>query len=181
MTSGRINEWRNLTEVPGVDAGGRRGRAWLPFFFSRLLSSRLHPAAPFSAGIDKGLWAIAIYFIVGSGTVGANEVKAGDCLKELPDTGLVLTVDTAPCGEPHKGEIFAVMTMPDGDFPGQSAIEKYQNKCAPELAKYSPEAASDPEIGLFVLYPSEDSWGEGDRTVTCIATSETPRTGTLKD
>ena len=124
---------------------------------------------------------IAIYFIVGSGTVGANEVKAGDCLKELPDTGLVLTVDTAPCGEPHKGEIFAVMAMPDGAFPGQSAIEKYQNKCAPELAKYSPEAASDPEIGLFVLYPSEDSWGEGDRTVTCIATSETPRTGTLKD
>jgi hypothetical protein len=124
---------------------------------------------------------IAIYFIVGSGTVGANEVKAGDCLKELPDTGLVLTVDTAPCGEPHKGEIFAVMTMPDGDFPGQSAIEKYQNKCAPELAKYSPQAASDPEIGLFVLYPSEDSWGEGDRTVTCIATSEAPRTGTLKD
>src|SRR6476661_8114081 len=29
MTSGRVNEWRNLTEVPGVDAGGRRGRARL--------------------------------------------------------------------------------------------------------------------------------------------------------
>ena len=112
--------------------------------------------------------------------MGANEVKAGDCLKEVPDSGLVVNVDTAPCGEPHKGEIFAVMTMPDGDFPGQFAIEEYQNKCAPELAKYSPEAADDPEVGLFVLYPSEDSWGEGDRTVTCIATSEIPRTGTLK-
>ncbi len=124
---------------------------------------------------------IVFYLFVGSGTVGANEVKAGDCLTELPASGLVLTVDTAPCGEPHEGEIFAVMNMPDGDFPGQSAIEEYQNKCAPELAKYSPEAASDPEVGLFVLYPSEDSWGEGDRTVTCIATSDTPRTGTLKE
>jgi hypothetical protein len=124
---------------------------------------------------------IVFYLVVGSGTVGANEVKAGDCLKELPASGLVLTVDTAPCDEPHKGEIFAVMNMPDGDFPGQSAIEEYQNKCAPELVKYSPEAASDPKVGLFVLYPSEDSWGEGDRTVTCIATSDTPRTGTLKD
>ena len=121
------------------------------------------------------------YLFVGSGTVGANEVNAGDCLKKLPASGLVLTVDTAPCDEPHKGEIFAVMNMPDGDFPGQSAIEEYQNKCAPELLKYSPEAASDPKVGLFVLYPSEDSWGEGDRTVTCIATSDTPRTGTLKD
>ncbi len=124
---------------------------------------------------------IVFYLFVGSGTVGANEVKAGDCLTELPASGLVLTVDTAPCGEPHEGEIFAVMNMPDGDFPGQSAIEEYQNKCAPELAKYSPEAARDPEVGLFVLYPSEDSWREGDRTVTCIATSDTPRTGTLKE
>ena len=72
------------------------------------------------------------------------------------------------------------MTMPDGDFPGQFAIEEYQNKCAPELATYSPEAAEDPDVGLFVLYPSEDSWGQGDRTVTCIATTDKPRTGTLK-
>ncbi|MGZ6779076.1 MAG: septum formation family protein, partial [Mycobacterium sp.] len=65
-------------------------------------------------------------------------------------------------------------------FPGQFAIEGYQNKCAPELAKYSPSAAADPAVGLFVLYPSEDSWGQGDRTVTCVATTDTPRTGTLK-
>jgi hypothetical protein len=123
---------------------------------------------------------IVFYFTVGSGTVGANEVKAGDCLEELPESGLVLTVDTAPCTEPHKGEIFKVMTMPDGDFPGTAAIEEYQNKCAPELDKYSPDASRDPQIGLFVLYPSEDSWGQGDRAVTCIATSDTPRTGALK-
>ena len=134
----------------------------------------------------SAVWVVALiagivfYFTVGSGTVGANEVKAGDCLKELPASGLVLTVDTAPCTEPHKGEIFKIMTMPDGNFPGTAAIEEYQNKCAPELDKYSPEASRDPEVGLFVLYPSEDSWGQGDRAVTCIATSDTPRTGTLK-
>ena len=98
---------------------------------------------------------IVFYLFVGSGTVGANEVKAGDCLEELPDSGLVLTVDTVALQRTAQGEIFSVMTMPDGDFPGQFAIEEYQNKCAPELAEYSPEAASDPEVGLFVLYPSE--------------------------
>ena len=124
---------------------------------------------------------IVFYLFVGSGTVGANEVKAGDCLKELPASGLVLTVDTAPCGEPHKGEIFAVMTMPDGDFPGQSAIEEYQNKCAPELAKYSPEAASDPEIGLFVLYPSRRLVGRGRPHRDVHRDQRLTRTGTLKD
>ncbi|HEV7854184.1 MAG TPA: septum formation family protein [Mycobacterium sp.] len=134
----------------------------------------------------SGLWALGIVALVvflvlfDKGTVSATEVKAGDCLKELPASGLVVTVDTAPCGEPHAGEIFSVMTMPDGDFPGQFAIEEYQNKCAPELADYSPEAAEDADVGLFVLYPSEDSWGQGDRTVTCIATTDSPRTGALK-
>jgi hypothetical protein len=93
----------------------------------------------------SGLWVllfvagIAFYFIMGNGTVGAN-VSAGDCREELPDSGLVMTVDTAPCGEPHKGEILAVLTIPDRDFPGQAAIEEYQNKCGPELATYSAEA-----------------------------------------
>jgi hypothetical protein len=134
----------------------------------------------------SGLWVLGIVALVvflvlfDKGTVSATEVKAGDCLKELPASGLVVTVDTAPCGEPHAGEIFSVMTMPDGDFPGQFAIEEYQNKCAPELADYSAEAAEDADVGLFVLYPSEDSWGQGDRTVTCIATTDSPRTGALK-
>jgi hypothetical protein len=135
----------------------------------------------------SGLWIVGIVALVvflvvfDKGTVSATEVKAGDCLKELPASGLVITVDTAPCGEPHTGEIFSVMTMPDGEFPGQFAIEEYQNKCAPELAKYAPDAAEDPDVGLFVLYPSEDSWGQGDRIVTCIATTDKPRTGNLKN
>jgi hypothetical protein len=134
----------------------------------------------------SAIWAVGIVVLVAAllifdkGTVSANEVKAGDCLKELPASGLVITVDTAPCSEPHTGEIFSVMTMPEGDFPGTFAIEEYQNKCAPELADYSPEAAEDPGVGLFVLFPSEDSWAQGDRTVTCVATSDSPRTGTLK-
>lgn len=134
----------------------------------------------------SALWAVGIVVLVaallifGKGSVSANEVKTGDCLEELPASGLVITVDTAPCSEPHTGEIFSVMTMPDGDFPGTFAIEEYQNKCAPELAAYSPEAVEDPDVGLFVLFPSEDSWAQGDRTVTCIATSDSPRTGTLK-
>ncbi len=134
----------------------------------------------------SALWAVGIVVLVvfllvfGKDTVNATDVKAGDCLKELPASGLVITVDTAPCDQPHTGEIFSVMTMPEGDFPGTFAIEEYQNKCAPELADYAPEAAQDPQVGLFVLYPSEDSWDQGDRTVTCIATTDAPRTGTLK-
>lgn len=121
----------------------------------------------------------AIYFLVGRDSTDAVDVKAGDCLKEIPDSSRVLYVNTVTCDQPHKGEVFAVMPMPDGDFPGDAAVVKYTDKCAPALAGHAPGAAGDPGITLFVLYPTADSWQRGDRTVTCIATSDPPRTGKL--
>ncbi|MCV7220038.1 septum formation family protein [Mycolicibacterium elephantis] len=123
---------------------------------------------------------IALFLIVGKDTVTATDVKVGDCLKEIPSGGRVLTVQTTSCDEPHAGEVFAVLLMPDGDFPGQSAIDDYAEKCSPELASYSPAAMEDDSIQMFVLYPTAETWAQGDRAVTCIATLEPPRTGSIK-
>ena len=134
----------------------------------------------------SGLWvlvgvaAVIIYFTIGQGTVTAMDVKVGDCLKEIPSSTRVLTVDTVGCDQPHAGEVFAVLQMPAGDFPGQSVIENYQNKCEPELSSYSPDAITDDSVQLYVLYPTAETWAQGDRAVTCIATLDPPRTGTLK-
>ncbi|MGV0872308.1 septum formation family protein [Mycolicibacterium sp. XJ879] len=123
---------------------------------------------------------IALFLIVGKDTVTATDVKVGDCLKEIPSGTRVLTVQTTGCDEPHAGEVFAVLLMPDGDFPGQDAIDDYADKCGPELASYSPAAMEDDTIQMYVLYPTAETWAEGDRAVTCIATLDPPRTGTIK-
>jgi putative regulator of septum formation len=134
----------------------------------------------------SGLWvlvaiaAVAIYFVVGKGTVTATDVKVGDCLKEIPDGTRVLTVETVECGESHAGEVFAVLLMPEGDFPGASAIEEYQNRCEPALASYSPDAITDDSVQLYVLYPTSETWQQGDRAVTCVATLDPPRAGSIK-
>jgi hypothetical protein len=55
----------------------------------------------------SGLWvlvaiaAVAIYLTVGKGTVTATDVKVGDCLKEIPSSTRVLTVDTVGCDQSH--------------------------------------------------------------------------------
>ncbi len=123
---------------------------------------------------------VAFYFSMGRDSVDAADVKVGDCLADIPDGSRVSFIHVVPCEDPHKGEVFTVLTMPDGDFPGQPEIEEYQGRCEPELAAYSSAAATDPAVGLFVLYPTEESWADGDRTVTCIATSDTDRSGSLK-
>ncbi|OMC38235.1 hypothetical protein A5740_27410 [Mycobacterium sp. GA-1841] len=113
------------------------------------------------------------------GATDASQIKSGDCLAEIPDSSRVLYVKTVSCDQPHKGEVFAVLSLPDGDFPGDTAVMKYTDKCAPALAGYAPTAHEESGIQLFVLYPTADSWQRGDRTVTCIATSKNPRTGKI--
>jgi hypothetical protein len=123
---------------------------------------------------------VAFYLLVGKDIVTATDVKVGDCLKEIPDDTRVLTVNTIACEESHAGEVFAVLMMPDGDFPGQPAIEKYADKCSPELANYSPDAMTDDSVQLYVLYPTAETWEQGDRAVTCIATLDPARAGSIK-
>ena len=114
-------------------------------------------------------------------SVNAADIGLGDCLSEIPsDASLVASVKTVSCAEPHKGEVYFVIDVPGGTFPGQSAIIDYQDRCAPALQEFSPAAMEDPEVGMFVLYPTEDSWKRGDRAVTCIATTDIPRTGSLQ-
>ncbi|KHO24991.1 septum formation family protein [Mycolicibacterium setense] len=113
------------------------------------------------------------------GATEASQVRSGDCLTEIPDSSRVLYLKTVTCDQPHKGEVFAVLPLPDGDFPGDAAVVKYADKCGPALTEYAPNANSESGIQLFVLYPTADSWQRGDRTVTCIATSKEPRTGKI--
>ncbi|MCV7432176.1 DUF4190 domain-containing protein [Mycolicibacterium bacteremicum] len=115
-------------------------------------------------------------------SVNAADIGLGDCLSEIPsDASLVASVKTVNCAEPHKGEVYFVVDVPGGDFPGQAAIIDYQDRCQPALEEFSPTAMADPEVGMFVLYPTEDSWKRGDRAVTCIATTDVPRTGSLQE
>lgn len=110
----------------------------------------------------------------------ATDVAVGDCLKDLPENTTVITLDTIDCAEPHGGEVYAVLEMPEGAYPGQAKIDEYQNRCPDELADFSPDAMTDDEVGIYVLYPTPQTWEAGDRAVTCIATLEPKRAGSLQ-
>lgn len=127
-----------------------------------------------------GITGIILVTVLGSGNTTATDVKVGDCLAEIPDGEKVLRVQTIGCDQPHAGEVFAVILIPDGDYPGNAAVEAYHEQCSPELAVYSPAAMLDDSVQLYVLYPTAETWATGDRAVTCIATLDPPRTGSLK-
>jgi hypothetical protein len=123
----------------------------------------------------------AVFFIVATkDKVVATDLAVGDCLTEIPDASLVQLVPKTDCSQPHAGEAYAVLTMPDGAYPGESVITEWQNKCPTELESYSPSAMEDSSVGVFVLYPTAETWGQGDRAIVCIATTEDKRSGSIK-
>ena len=124
--------------------------------------------------------AAAFIFVALKDTTIATDMKLGDCITELPTDSVVTTLPTVDCAEPHGGEVYAVIDMPDGDYPGQAKIDQYQNKCPDELSTYSPDAMADDSVGIYVLYPTPETWRQGDRMITCIATLDPKRSGSLK-
>jgi hypothetical protein len=113
-------------------------------------------------------------------SVNAADIGWATACRMIPsDASLVASVKRVDCAEPHKGEVYFVIEVPGSTFPGQAEVIEYQDRCQPALEKFSPAAMADPEVGMFVLYPTAESWKRGDRVVTCIATTDVPRTGSL--
>ncbi len=128
-----------------------------------------------------GLIAVGtIAYFVSKDRVVATDLAIGDCLTDIPDGSLVSVVPKVGCDEPHSGEVYAVLTMPDGAYPGGTTIDAWQNRCPGELQSYSPDAMADESVGVFVLYPTAETWATGDRAITCIATTDDKRTGSVR-
>lgn len=119
-------------------------------------------------------------FALKDNTIATN-MKVGDCITDLPSDERVMTLPTTDCAQPHSGEVYAVIDMPDGDYPGQSKIDEYQNRCPDELLSIAPDAIDDDSIGIYVLYPTPETWEQDDRAITCIATFDPKRSGSLTE
>lgn len=109
--------------------------------------------------------------ITRSGDMVANDLRVGDCfdLKE-PDAEEIGDVTAHPCTEAHEYEVFHVGTLADGAYPGLDAISEFViDNCEPAFGSYVGTAYANSRLDFSWLYPSDDSWGEGDRSVQCAA------------
>ncbi len=124
--------------------------------------------------------AVAVFYFAAKDKVIATDLAVGDCITDIPNGALVQLVPKTDCAQPHSGEVYAVLTMPDGEYPGQATIDDWQNKCPGELQSYSADAMADDSIGVFVLYPTSETWAQGDREIVCMATTDDKRSGSIK-
>ncbi|MBV9513688.1 MAG: septum formation family protein [Mycobacteriaceae bacterium] len=132
--------------------------------------------------IVLGIVAVVLIVIFANRTVLATDVQLGDCIETTPaDMASVRTLPKVSCDKPHEGEVFALIPVSGDTFPGQDALrDEYEKKCVSELDNYSSKAASDSAYQIFVLYPTQETWDQGDRRVACLTITQDKRTGSVR-
>lgn len=115
-----------------------------------------------------------------AGEVDVFTVKLGDCFNES-DAEELYTVDALPCSDPHDYEIYYLFDMPDGEYPGEDAVNQaIEAGCGPQFDTFVGIAYADSVLDYWALYPTEGSWGAGDREIACVVWDTAPVEGTLK-
>ncbi|MEV4785548.1 DUF4190 domain-containing protein [Streptomyces tuirus] len=111
---------------------------------------------------------------VKDGARRGNEVLSldkGDCF-DAPGglEGDTYDVDRVPCEGRHDAEVFAVVTLPGGAFPGEGKItEIADEKCYALQDQYAMDTWAMPaDVDVYYLLPSRMSWRYGDRAITCL-------------
>ena len=119
------------------------------------------------------------------GTITAGALKVGDCISDANSrTGDVTTFVGVKCDERHDGEVYTLITLEGGEearIPSEAFINgKGQRGCRARLKRQTTARQfRDRQLGFKFVYPTPESWAEGDREITCVATFRKPRTKKL--
>ncbi|MGH3389044.1 MAG: septum formation family protein [Actinomadura sp.] len=110
------------------------------------------------------------------GTREWSELAAGDCFNDQDGSGEATIVELASCTATHSGQVTHTFMLPDGGWLGESAMEgKADRGCTARQDAHFDEHPSSVPLEGWHVYPSEETWAQGDREVVCYITGEDKR------
>jgi hypothetical protein len=112
------------------------------------------------------------------------DLAVGDCFNDVAQGQFEATeVPIVPCDEPHDNEIYFEYEIDGDDFPGADVVEQDSfARCEEEFEAFVGTPPADSELSAFPIYPTEQSWANGDRVVYCAvyATDLSKLTGSVE-
>ncbi|GIJ45669.1 hypothetical protein Val02_25550 [Virgisporangium aliadipatigenens] len=111
---------------------------------------------------------------------GGFDLKQYDCVAAISE-GMVFSVETVPCSQPHRAQVYATFTLPDGAYPGDVPVARsVESRCAELAQKLTLAPGVDEETAeVAYLHPTQGSWRAGDRTGICLVGTPDTKTGPL--
>lgn len=102
--------------------------------------------------------------------IADTDLRPGNCLESLdPVTDNLLR--QVPCGAAHIGEVVAEDRITDEDFASEEAYDTQAEEfCLPAIQDVVPSDVDEDALSTSTFYPSENTWRDGDRLITCLIT-----------
>ncbi len=127
--------------------------------------------------------ALALVGAAGCTADSVLDLQVGDCLSRSDLEGdEVSSAKAIDCAEEHDAEVYHIETLPEGAFPGETAIESSATEaCETNFETFIGVPYLESELYYSYLTPTEDGWNTiDDREIVCyIVTSGEMVTGTL--
>lgn len=106
-------------------------------------------------------------------------LRAGECLNSSPN-GLSFTL--LSCSVPHQAEVFATFSLTGSSWPGSAVVRQQASSgCAARIASYLNPQLLNAGLAQEYVYPNQDAWRAGVRTVVCeVSSAAGPLTGSVR-
>ena len=99
------------------------------------------------------------------------DLAVGDCFQDPSDQAVqdgIRELPVVPCDTPHDNEVFAVVTLPDGEYPGPEQLQATaEEECVASFEGYVGVPFEQSQFSGFPIPPSQESWEGGDRELLC--------------
>ncbi len=106
--------------------------------------------------------------IVEEGSIGAFNVRVGDCFNDVSYDEEVSSVPGVPCSQPHDNEAYAVFDVSVANYPeGDGMSELAFESCKKQFETYVGKDYESSSLDITTMFPSQQSWRENDREVIC--------------
>jgi len=112
-------------------------------------------------------------------TAAVFKLRPGDCINSSPNG---LSVSVRSCATPHDAEVFATFSLTRSSWPGSAVVQQEAgNGCMSRVAGYVNPAFVNAGFAEEYVYPDQDAWQAGVRTVVCeIRASSGQLTGSVR-
>lgn len=111
------------------------------------------------------LTTVVALFAVSCSDGNVFELSVGDCFQEIGATEIT-DVEMVDCGDPHNHEVISVWNVTEASLPADSAFEE---GCYDRFEAAIGTPYSESAIFVTPIYPSPQSWDQGDREVICYS------------
>lgn len=108
---------------------------------------------------------------VNGAVTGEDDVfslKVGSCMNDYGSETEITSVPIVECSEPHDTEIYFASSVAGDEYPGLEAVQTQADEdCRSAFEGFVGLAYDDSVLYYSTLYPSDESWGGGDREILC--------------